>query len=99
MFEGDKKRTAKPAPLKKNQKPKMISDTVLVSCYVASLAIAVIAVTEALKCFGGTDTKTGAFYVILAVLGVLFSVFITVMNNRNKKLLAQNKPAKIKKNM
>ena len=96
MFEGDKKRPAKPGPLKRNTQIKLVSSNILISCYVASAAIVVIAVSEAVKAFNSANTKTGAFYVALGVLGLLFSVFITVMNNRNKKLLAQQKTIKAK---
>ena len=96
MFEGDKKRPAKPGPLKRNTQIKLISGNILISCYVASAAIIVIAVSEAVKAFNTADSKTGTFYVALAVLGLLFSVFITVMNNRNKRLLAQQKSIKAK---
>ena len=96
MFEGEKKRPAKPSPLQRNKQIKQVSGTVLMSCYVASAAIIVIAVSEALKAFNSADIKTGAFYVALAVLGLLFSGFITIMNNRNKKLLNQQKSIKAK---
>ena len=96
MFEGEKKRPAKPNALQRNKQIKQVSGTVLMSCYVASAAIIVIAVSEAVKAFNSADTKTGAFYVALAVLGLLFSGFITIMNNRNKKLLNQQKSIKAK---
>lgn len=96
MFEGEKKRPAKPGPLQRNTEIKQVSGTVLISCYVASAAIIVIAVSEAVKGFNSADTKTGAFYLALAVLGLLFSGFITIMNNRNKKLLNQQKNLKAK---
>ena len=91
MFEREKKRPAKPGPLKRGGTYKQISGNVLISCYVASAAIVVIAVSEAVRCFGSGSTSEGTFYVILAVLGVLFSVFITVMNSRNKKHIKQGK--------
>jgi|GEM_PF-1314700 len=94
MFDKENKRPVKPGPLKRAGTYKEISSTVLVSCYVASAAIAVIAGNEAFKSFGSDNTGSGSFYVILAVLGLLFSVFITVMNNRNKKLLRQGKTKK-----
>ena len=102
MFDGEKKTKtaqgkAKQGPLKRNREYREVSTTVQFSCYVASAAILAISVSEAVKRFGASDTRGGAFYVALGVLGVLFSVFITVLNNRNKKLLAQNKNAKIKK--
>ncbi|MEA4894288.1 MAG: hypothetical protein VB064_03400 [Oscillospiraceae bacterium] len=98
MFEGEKKRPAKPGPLKRNRQILQISGTVLISCYVASAAIVVIAVSEALRRFGSAESGSGAFYVALAVLGLLFSVFITVMNNRNKRLLSEKKGDKAKNN-
>ena len=91
MFDKENKRPAKPGPLKRGGTYKEISGTVLISCYVASAAIAVIAGNEAFRSFGSGSAGNGTFYVILAVLGVLFSVFITVMNNRNKKMLRQGK--------
>jgi len=91
MFDSEKKRPAKPGPLKRGGTYKQISGSVLISCYVASAAIVVIAVSEAVRCFGSGSTNEGTFYVILAVLGVLFSIFITVMNSRNKKLIKQGK--------
>ncbi len=96
MFEGEKKRPAKPGPLQRNKQIKQVSGTVLTSCYIASAAIVVIAVSEATKSFGANDAKTGVFYIALAVLGLLFSGFITIMNNRNKKLLNQLKSIKSK---
>ncbi len=98
MFE-EKKHKAKPAPIKRNNNYRQVSVAVLVSCYTASAAIAVIAVSEALRRFAEADSRGGAFYAILAVLGALFSVFITVMNNRNKKLIAQGRTEKGKKSM
>jgi len=97
MFDGEKKSKAKPGPLKRNREYKEVSATVLASCYVASAAIVIIAVSEAVKSFGAADTKNGTFYVVLAVLGVLFSVFIAVLNARNKRLIAEHKNNKIKK--
>ena len=95
MFEGNKKRPAKPGPLKRNAQIKLVSGNILISCYVASAAIIVITVSEAVKAFNTADSKTGTFYVVLAVLGLLFSGFITVMNNRNKKILNQQKNIKL----
>lgn len=100
MFEENKqtaKSSKKPAPLKRNREYRQVSSTVVVSCYVASAAIVFIAVSEALKAFGANDARMGGFYTVLAVLGALFSVFITIMNNRNKKLLERNKNQKGKK--
>ncbi len=89
MFEENKKRPAKPGPLKRSGTYKQVSGSVIGSCYVASAAIVVIAVSEAVKCFNSENTTGGAFYVALAMLGVLFSVFIVLVNSRNKKRLAQ----------
>lgn len=91
MFDSEKRPAAKSA-LQKSQKKeyRQISAGALSSCYVASAAIAVIAGREAALCFG-RDPVGGTFYIILAVLGVLFSVFITVTNNRNKKHIQQGK--------
>jgi len=89
MFDGENKRPAKPGPLKRSGTYKQVSANVIFSCYIVSAAIAVIAVSEAAKSFGSSDTTGGVFYVALAVLGLAFSVFITVVNNRNKKRLSQ----------
>lgn len=89
MFEEKKKRPAKPGPLKRSGTYKEVSGSVIGSCYVASALIAVIAVSEAVKSFASANTTGVAFYIALAVLGVLFSVFITAMNQRNKKRLGQ----------
>ncbi|PKM72281.1 MAG: hypothetical protein CVU91_09785 [Firmicutes bacterium HGW-Firmicutes-16] len=94
MFEGEKKHPVKPGPLQRNKEVKQVSGTVLTSCYIASAAIIIISVSEAVKSFGSNDSRTGVFYVALAVLGLLFSGFITIMNNRNKKLLDQQKSIK-----
>jgi Flp pilus assembly protein TadB len=68
-----------------------VSDTVVFSCYIASLAILVIAVIEAYKQFQLGNLWGGIMYIALAIAGVLFSVFITLWNRRNKKLLKQKK--------
>jgi hypothetical protein len=79
------------------QKPKelppvqTVSDLVLGSCYIASLAIAILASLEAFKQFQQDKVWGGVVYVSLAVAGVLFSVFINLWNRRNKKLLRDNK--------
>lgn len=97
MFEEKKKRPEKPGPLERNKEYKQVSGTVLVSCYIASVAIVAIAVSEAIKSYGASDTTTGVFYIALAALGVVFSAFITIMNNRNKKLIAKGKTQKTKR--
>ena len=94
MFEGDKKRPTGKGPLKRSGTYKEVSGSVIGSCYVASALIAVIAVSEAVKSFNSANTTSGAFYVALAFLGVLFSVFITVVNKRNKKRLGQKNSKK-----
>lgn len=91
MFEERKKQKAKPGPLDRNRDYRQVSGAVLASCYVASAAIAAISVSEAVKCFDAGKTGNGTFYIILAAVGVLFSVFITVLNRRNRKLIAQGK--------
>jgi type VI protein secretion system component VasK len=68
-----------------------VSGTVVFSCYIASVAILVIAVIEAVKRFQLGDLWGGIIYVALAIAGVLFSVFITLWNRRNKKLLKEKK--------
>jgi hypothetical protein len=68
-----------------------VSDTVVFSCYIASLAILVIAVIEAYKQFQLGNLWGGIMYIALAIAGVLFSVFITLWNRRNKKLLKVKK--------
>lgn len=68
-----------------------ISDTVVYSCYIASLAILVIAIIEAVKQFQQANLWGGVIYIALALVGVLFSVFITLWNRRNKKLLREKK--------
>ena len=91
MFDEDRKPKTKPAVLKRSGPVRQLPGSVLFSCYLASLAIIIIAGLEALKRFHGTVSGSGTFYVVLAVLGLLFSVFITIMNNRNKRLLAEKK--------
>jgi hypothetical protein len=79
------------------QKPKelppvqTVSDLVLGSCYIASLVIVILASLEAFKQLQQGKQWGGVVYVSLAVAGVLFSVFITLWNRRNKKLLRDNK--------
>ena len=68
-----------------------VSDTVVFLCYIASLVILVVAVIEAYKQFQLGNLWGGIMYVALAIAGVLFSVFITLWNRRNKKLLKQKK--------
>ena len=68
-----------------------VSETIVFSCYIASVAILVIAVIEAVKRFQLGNLWGGIIYIALAIAGVLFSVFITLWNRRNKKLLKQTK--------
>ncbi len=68
-----------------------VSDTVVFSCYIASAAILVIAIIEAVKQFQQANIWGGIIYIVLAIAGVLFSVFITLWNRRNKKLLKAKK--------
>lgn len=68
-----------------------VSDTVVFSCYLASAAILVIAILEAVKQFQQGSILGGIVYIILAIAGVFFSVFITLWNRRNKKLLKETK--------
>lgn len=89
MFDNDRKRKSKTVPPRRKRSVRQVSGSVLFSCYIASAAIFIIAVSEAVRCFGEDKSGSGKLYIILAVLGLLFSVFITIMNNRNKKLLAQ----------
>ena len=96
MFDREKKRPQKPGPLKRSGTYRQISRNVLISCYVASAAIAVIAVSEAQRHFAASNTGEGAFYIALAALGVLFSVFITLANKRSKKRMMQGKVKKDK---
>lgn len=96
MFDSERKPAARrtlQSPKKKEYK--QISAGALTSCYVASAAIAVIAGREGILRYG-SDPVSGVFYIILAVLGILFSVFITVENNRNKKYIQQGKNYKEK---
>jgi len=83
------------SPAKQRQKDlpriRTVSDTVVLSCYIASLVILVVAVIEAYKQFQLGNLWGGIMYVALAIAGVLFSVFITLWNRRNKKLLKAKK--------
>lgn len=68
-----------------------VSETVVFSCYIASVAILVIAMIEAVKRFQLGNFWGGIVYIALAIAGILFSVFITLWNKRNKKLLKEKK--------
>ncbi len=68
-----------------------VSEMVVFSCYIASVAILVIAVIEAVKRFQLGNLWGGLIYIALAIVGILFSVFITLWNRRNKKLLKEKK--------
>ena len=54
-----------------------VSDPV-VSCYIASAVILVLAIIEAVKEFQQGKIWGGVIYILLAIAGVLFSVFITM---------------------
>ncbi len=88
---------AKKSSFSNGNKPKVaqtsrtVSDAVVYSCYLASAAILVIAGIEAVKQFKLGNLWGGVVYVILAVVGVLFSVFITYWNRRNKEQLSDKK--------
>lgn len=87
------KRKISTTKIKQKDPPRIqtVSDTVVFSCYIASLAILVIAVIEAYKQFQLGNLWGGIIYVALAITGILFSIFITLWNRRNKKLLKQKK--------
>ncbi len=68
-----------------------VSDPVVFSCYIASAVILVLAIIEAVKEFQQGKIWGGVIYILLAIAGVLFSVFITIWNKRNKKLLREGK--------
>lgn len=68
-----------------------VSETVVFSCYIASVAILVIAIIEAVKQFQQGNLWGGIVYTALAIVGVLFSVFITLWNRRNRKILKEKK--------
>jgi len=68
-----------------------VSYTVVFSCYLASAVILVIAIIEAVKQFQQASVWGGVIYIVLAIAGILFSVFITLWNRRNKKLLNEKK--------
>lgn len=70
-----------------------ISKVQLYSCYAASALIAVICVLEAMK----PETQASgnpSMYYFLAVLGIAFSVYITIRNNGAKK--KENHPTKLR---
>ena len=76
---------------KEPPKIQTVSETVVFSCYIASVAILVIAILEAVKRFQQGSLWGGIVYTALAIVGVLFSVFITLWNRRNKKILKEKK--------
>jgi len=90
MFDSDRKPKSGDAKPGTGKPVRHVSASVVFSCYIASAAIIAISAGEAIKSFGADETGRGKFYILLAVLGLFFSVFITVMNNRNKKLLEEN---------
>lgn len=71
-----------------------VSDPVVFSCYIASAVILVLAIIEAVKEFQQGKIWGGVIYILLAIAGVLFSVFITIWNKRNKKLLREGKKSR-----
>ena len=79
--------------MQQKQAPRIqtVSETVVFSCYIASVAILVIAILEAVKRFQQGSLWGGIVYTALAIVGVLFSVFITLWNRRNKKILKEKK--------
>jgi hypothetical protein len=52
-----------------------VSDTVVLSCHIASLVILVVAVIEAYKQFQLGNLWVGIMYIAMAIAGVLFSFF------------------------
>lgn len=64
-----------------NRKTGTVSKMQLLSCYAASVLIVLLCVVEAMK----PETANPMMYYGLAVLGVFFSVYITVRNNAAKK--------------
>lgn len=78
---------AKKRPIENPHKKKndgTISGGRLLSCYVASALIVLLCVMEALKPETQEAGDVG-LYVLLAVLGVLFSVFITIRSRKNQR--------------
>ena len=82
-------------PQKQKELPPIqtVSDTILGSCYIASVAIVILAGLEAAKQLQKGSLWSGVIYIALALAGILFSVFNTLWNRRNKKIL-QNKKRK-----
>lgn len=68
-----------------------VSDTILGSCYIASLVIVILAGLEAIKQLQKGNLWSGVVYIALALAGILFSVFIALWNQHNKKLLRDKK--------
>ena len=68
----------------KNKKTGSISKLQLYSCYAASALIVVLCIVEALKPETQTSGNPSTYY-FLAIVGIAFSVFITVRNNAAKK--------------
>lgn len=61
-----------------------ISKVQLYSCYGASALIVILCLVEALKPETQASGNPGLYY-FLAVLGIVFSVYITIRNNGAKK--------------
>jgi Na+/serine symporter len=89
MSDGKRGKMSGPAPLKRNNTARQVSGNVMVSCYIATAAILVIALVEAARSFMTGENRAGISYIVLAVLGVFLSIFITIMNSRNRRLLAK----------
>ena len=90
-----KKQKQNPMERQKNKKGDgTISKVQLLSCYAASAIIAVLCIWEALK----PETQASGdpiMYYVLAVLGVAYSVLITVRNN-NAKQKSESKGKRLK---
>ena len=72
----------------KQEKPRTISTLQLISCYAASILIVVFSFLERNRCIQQGEEHAD-FYIILAVLGVLFSAVITW-----RQIAAKKKQAK-----
>lgn len=73
----------------KNTKGEEISLTRLISCYVVSLAIVGLCIYEYLR--ETAAGESGVLYIILAVMGIGLSVFITLTNRKNRNSKGRNK--------
>lgn len=68
----------------KKQGDGTISGGVLLSCYIASALIVLLCAMEAMKPETQAEGNV-ALYVVLAVIGVLFSVYITLRSRKNQR--------------